>query len=154
MFEKMSESIGPRIKQARDKAGLSQRDLADRAGVHNTTLGKWERNEAIPAADALLRLASILGTTSEYLLGYEATIFGYPLRHDWPPGLKEFVVSDLAAEMDLRPWEVAVLAALSKDGMAPRIGNWAAILLKWRVEHFDLTGIDPETVFYEAAQPE
>ena len=153
LFPEMHDTIGPRIKQARERAGYSQRDLAEIAGIHNTTLGKWERNEAVPAADALQRLARALGTTSEYLLGYEATLFGYPLRHDWPPGLLEFVQSKLAREMELRPWEVAVLAAMVEEGMVTKIGHFGLLLMRWRMEHFDMAGVDIETISYTPAKP-
>lgn len=41
-------SRGERIKWARDRLGLTQDALGKRMGKDQTTVGKWERNEAVP----------------------------------------------------------------------------------------------------------
>lgn len=143
---RVDKSFGERIKTAREKTGLSQRQAAEKAGVHHATLSKWERSEAIPVGDGLLRLAGVLGTSGEALLGFDVRFMGLPLRHDWPEGLKEFVASATATELELRPWEVPILAALIRDEGKTHLGTYAAILLNWRVHHADLTGVDPDTI--------
>lgn len=42
------ESPGAMIRRARQEAGMKQRDLADRMGVHVTTVGYWERGKFFP----------------------------------------------------------------------------------------------------------
>lgn len=42
------ESPGAMIRRARQEAGMKQRDLAERMGVHVTTVGYWERNKFFP----------------------------------------------------------------------------------------------------------
>lgn len=58
--------IGPRIKLARAKAGLSVRELAERVGVSATAISKFERGEASPRQSTLLRLAKALSVGVEY----------------------------------------------------------------------------------------
>ena len=58
--------IGARIKQARTAAGLSLRELGDRAGVSAMAISKYERGENTPSSGVLLRLAKAVGVRTEY----------------------------------------------------------------------------------------
>ena len=58
--------ISDRIKQARVRKGLSQRDLADRVGVSAMALSKYERGLMKPGSDVLLRLAKALDVNVGY----------------------------------------------------------------------------------------
>jgi Zn-dependent peptidase ImmA (M78 family)/DNA-binding XRE family transcriptional regulator len=58
--------IGERLKQARDAAGLNQRDLAQAAGVSAMAISKYERNESTPSSGVLLALARALNVRVEY----------------------------------------------------------------------------------------
>ncbi|MDA8218118.1 MAG: XRE family transcriptional regulator, partial [Dehalococcoidales bacterium] len=58
--------IGPRIKLARTRAGLSMRDLAFRVGLSATAISKFERGEAAPRQSTLLRLAKTLNVGVEF----------------------------------------------------------------------------------------
>lgn len=42
------ESPGATIRRARQEARMKQRELADRMGVHATTVGLWERDKFFP----------------------------------------------------------------------------------------------------------
>ena len=58
--------IGERIKQARAAAGLSLRDLAERAGISAMAISKYERDENTPSSGVLLALAKALHVRTEY----------------------------------------------------------------------------------------
>ena len=60
--------FGAAVRVARLKLGLSQEDLADRAGVHRTYVGSIERGERNPSLVNILRLAKALGCSGEELL--------------------------------------------------------------------------------------
>lgn len=60
--------FGERLRQLRQQQNLSQEELADRVGVHNNSVSKWE-NGVIPNMKRIVALAKILGTTTTYLLG-------------------------------------------------------------------------------------
>lgn len=55
-----------RIKTLAQAKGLSIPALEERAGVSQSTIGKWKK--VMPKADALYRVACILNTTVDYLL--------------------------------------------------------------------------------------
>jgi transcriptional regulator with XRE-family HTH domain len=55
------------MREARQNAGLSQQGLADRLGVHQPDVARWESGRVMPRVDTALRLAAALGTTVEAL---------------------------------------------------------------------------------------
>lgn len=66
----ISTGIGEKIKALRLKNGLTLDEIAQKIGVNNATVSRWETGEikAI-GSDKIGALADILGTTTEYLLG-------------------------------------------------------------------------------------
>jgi transcriptional regulator with XRE-family HTH domain len=65
------------IAEYRQAQGLTYEDLADKAGVHRTTIGLLERNERTPTVQIALQLASALGVElSEMLARAEAIASG------------------------------------------------------------------------------
>ena len=59
------------IKEAREKAGFTQQDLADELGVSQSTVAMWETQKSLPRTDKLPALAKILGCTIDDLLKKE-----------------------------------------------------------------------------------
>jgi len=64
-----SDVGGERLRAARARGGLSQAELARRARVSRGTVSAIEHGRHIPAVDAALRLASVLGVSAEALFG-------------------------------------------------------------------------------------
>jgi len=62
-------SIGERIKKARLDNGLSQVELADAASVSQPTVANWETGSHAPRQPALVKLAAILNTSPQWILG-------------------------------------------------------------------------------------
>lgn len=61
--------IGTRIRQLRKRASLTQPELAERVGVHETTIRRWEQEkDKGPDAKTVNILAEVLKTTPDYLL--------------------------------------------------------------------------------------
>lgn len=58
--------IGDRIRLGRKLAGLSLRNLADKAAVSAQAISKYERGLDIPSSPVLLRLARALGVKPEF----------------------------------------------------------------------------------------
>lgn len=48
------------IKKAREKAGLTQQELADKLGVGQSAVAMWESQKALPRTDKLPVLAKVL----------------------------------------------------------------------------------------------
>ena len=71
----MSESTKPaaafpvRLRRAREKRGLSQGDLANRASLQASAISHFETGTRKPSFDNLRRLADALEVTTDYLLG-------------------------------------------------------------------------------------
>lgn len=57
----MSTSMGQRIKSKRKKAKLSQDKLAQRIGVTQNTISRWESDRTVPDREELNRLKKIIG---------------------------------------------------------------------------------------------
>ncbi len=55
------QRFGARVRQERERQGISQEDLADRAGLHRTYLGGVERGERNVGLLNILRIARALG---------------------------------------------------------------------------------------------
>lgn len=59
--------LASRLKEVRTAAGLTQADLADRAGVSRKTVNTVENGVFVPSTLLALSLARALGTTVEDL---------------------------------------------------------------------------------------
>ena len=55
-----ADGIGRRIAEAREAAGLTQRQMAKALGQAERTIQAWERNERHPRPPAFRRLAELL----------------------------------------------------------------------------------------------
>lgn len=54
---------GRKIVDLRNRAGITQAELARRSGVHEAVVSRWERGEHAPSADNVGVLATALGVT-------------------------------------------------------------------------------------------
>jgi transcriptional regulator with XRE-family HTH domain len=54
--DRMSQKVGDRLKAVRTMYGLSQRELARRAGVTNSTISTIEQNRVSPSVDSLAKV--------------------------------------------------------------------------------------------------
>ena len=57
-----------RIKERRRAVGLSQKQLAERLGISDMTVRRWETTSRRPDSDLLPDLAALLNTSINYLL--------------------------------------------------------------------------------------
>lgn len=64
-----AEIFSKRLKQARDLRGLSQAQLATKAGLPAASVSHFESGPRKPSFDNLKSLASALDVTTDYLLG-------------------------------------------------------------------------------------
>lgn len=70
--------FGERLAAAREQAGLTQAQLAERLGLTQVAVALWERKAVSLRPEQVAAVADILGVTTDYLLG----------RHDKPPAPK------------------------------------------------------------------
>jgi transcriptional regulator with XRE-family HTH domain len=64
-----STGFAGRLREERERAGLSQRQLAERVGCHYMTISMLERGTQEPAWPLVLAIADALGLTCEALRG-------------------------------------------------------------------------------------
>ena len=62
-------TIGERIKQARKAKGLKQKELAEKIGMTPQSICRYEADGRRPKADAMLKIAEVLGVRISDLLG-------------------------------------------------------------------------------------
>lgn len=61
--------IGKRIRELRKKAGMTQPQLAERVGVHETTIRRWEQEtDKGPDTAMIMKLSEALNVSAENLL--------------------------------------------------------------------------------------
>ncbi|MGN0983216.1 MAG: LexA family protein [Gemmiger sp.] len=60
-----------RLKQARKAKGISQAEVSRQLGVTQQAVGKWETGRSTPDPQTVARLAELLGTTADVLLGLQ-----------------------------------------------------------------------------------
>ena len=62
-------TLGERIKKLREDKGKTQLDISKVLGTTYQTVYKYEKDIAVPPADALVKLADYFNVTTDYLLG-------------------------------------------------------------------------------------
>lgn len=115
-----------RLKELREEAGWKQSDLADRLGVQQQAISKYERKTVDLDTDTIRRLCAIFGCTADYLLGISsrrsaqlsdedaALVEAY---HAAPENVRQSI------EVLLRPFmEAGTLSALSDGQEGERHG--------------------------------
>lgn len=82
--------IGKRLKELRKQAHMTQPELAERVGVHETTIRRWEQEkDKGPDTAMIMKLAEALNTTVENLLSESmeeiepADQWGKNLVYEW-----------------------------------------------------------------------
>jgi len=92
--DNMDSTFGAMLRALRHQAGLSQRELAQRAGLDFSYISKVENGRLPPpAADTIVLLCSILGVSADDLLA---------ATHKLPTEVEEHVSASAAAQAFLR----------------------------------------------------
>lgn len=58
-----------RLKELRIENNLSQMQLAQKTGLSQSAIAKWELGKTEPTASALITLAKFFNETTDYILG-------------------------------------------------------------------------------------
>ncbi len=65
------KKLGSKVQRLRHDQGLSQEELADRAGLHRTYVSGVERGVRNPTLTVIERLARALGVTVAVLVAFD-----------------------------------------------------------------------------------
>lgn len=65
-------SLGQRIRAARESAGFTQESLAEAVGVSRTAVARWESDDIEPKLQNLISIAELLHVSTDSLLGIDS----------------------------------------------------------------------------------
>lgn len=63
--------FGTTLKELRQKAGMTQKQLAERLWLSKATVSYYEQSLRYPSPEILVKLSGIFHVTTDYLLGIE-----------------------------------------------------------------------------------
>ena len=66
------EEIGQRLRDAIMQSGMSQKAIAEKIGIHPSTVNKYIRSDKFPSIDTFARLCKALNDSSDTILGLNA----------------------------------------------------------------------------------
>ncbi|TMB69402.1 MAG: helix-turn-helix transcriptional regulator [Chloroflexi bacterium] len=108
----MSKHWAAKLHDARLALGISQRDLAQRAGVSLGTVKAYEHGERHPSRDSLLAILNALAleqiARNEILTSAGFAPQGAPLAPDVTPGYV-FTLDEAARHIEEHPWPACVV---------------------------------------------
>ena len=64
-------TIGEKLRQARNQAGLTQKELGERLGISQAAIGQFEKKDSNPTLDTIQKIANALGISIHKILDRE-----------------------------------------------------------------------------------
>lgn len=64
----MVNNIADKIRYLRDKAGMTQTDLAKRLGISRSAVNSWEMSLSSPSVANIIEMTQIFHVSADYLL--------------------------------------------------------------------------------------
>ncbi|UMZ73851.1 cobalamin-dependent protein [Natranaerofaba carboxydovora] len=88
-------NFGSRLKELRAKKRISQKQLAEKLGIVQSTIANYEKGLRFPDHNTLIKLAGIFNVYIDYLLGHQAlNNKGWYLTHDAKEFINAFFAND------------------------------------------------------------
>ena len=136
-------TFGEKLKEARQKAGLSQEQLSEKLHVSRSAVAKWETGKGMPDIENLKAAAKLLNVSIDYLLDEDSG----------------FSVQSIKERIDLKDYE-KVGKCRSKQDAAVLAKFPGAVQITPLIRKKKLTGIEkvlewtvmPSFGLFEAAQ--
>lgn len=76
----MSTTFGERLKRARERSELSQKEAAALLGVTDKSLSRYENNTTFPSFDTLSAFVRVYDVSTDYLMGFSASMGHAPIE--------------------------------------------------------------------------
>lgn len=70
-MEKEMFGFSNRLKNLREKLGITQSELARRLSLTRSSVNSWEMGIAVPSTPFIVELARLFSVTTDYLLGLD-----------------------------------------------------------------------------------
>ncbi len=74
--------FGRKLKESRNILGIGQKELAEKTGVHTSTLGKWELGRRMPNVDKLQALSRVFDVPPDFFLTSDLTVKQYHAQQE------------------------------------------------------------------------
>lgn len=102
-FDPDITTFGDRVAGARERAGMSQEDMARRLGVKLKTIKAWENDLAEPRANKLSMMAGLLNVSLLWLLSGEGEGPDAPGSGELSPDITDMLteIRDIRAQLAL-----------------------------------------------------
>lgn len=101
MSVKADMRLADALRGARERLGLSQREVSKAAGISNTTISRLERGSITADPDTLKALASTLGLDYLWLLTLNGTIEDQPEIRQMARAMKRMSSEERQKMLDL-----------------------------------------------------
>lgn len=112
----MKKTLGMMIAGLRKQKGMTQLELAEKMGVTDKAVSKWERDLSCPDINSFSRLAEILGVSVNELLQVKTDP---PAKRTRGKEIFQIVCKGIALAMGIAVVVLSILDALDiKSGMA------------------------------------
>jgi len=113
MDRKLAEAIGSAARAARQRARLTQADVAERLGIASEVYGRLERGLMLPSVPTLRKLCLVLSVSADELLGVRepdgSLVAEPPPTYGESPELRRLIRR--AQQLDRRKLRLLVLLA-------------------------------------------
>ena len=115
------------IKELRLSKGITQTELADLCGVHQTAVSQWEKGRTLPDKQTLVKLSDIFDVSVDLLMGKPSAskkklipVLGY-VRAGKPIGAYEDVLDYVEISDEMAATGEYFGLRVTGDSMAPKI---------------------------------
>lgn len=124
------DTLGGRIARLRKEKGMTQLELADRMGVTDKAVSKWERDVSCPDIASMPRLAEVLGATVDELMQARPGAAAPRSKTAGKPAgrLVELALKGVAAAMGIAVAVLTMLDALDNQAAFLMLGLGLACL--------------------------
>lgn len=116
-----NQTLGAMIATLRKEKGMTQLDLAQRLGVTDKAVSKWERDLSCPDVNSLPKLAEVLGVTVDGLM--QTKIMPVTEKRSWEHIL-DMVLKAVPLAMGLA---LIVVSILDQDISIQDVAGFAGI---------------------------
>lgn len=114
-----NSSVGAHIREHRQKAGLTQAQLAEAVFATRQTVGNWERGATLPDIQSLQLLAGVFGVTVDELLGGDAAELAREAANDRRALMRSFI-------MEWVNILVIICVGLARSALREHGASWSA----------------------------
>ena len=114
----MKKTFGTKLAEMRREKGMTQLELAEKMGVTDKAVSKWERDLSFPDVNSIPKLAEIFGVTVDELMQGKAGTKG-KADDSRVAGIVQLALKGVALAMGIA---VAVLSFLKEIETADAVG--------------------------------